>query len=369
MVLIIIFFFVQYFPEIAKSKYDIQIDFNIPIDVPNYNHNVSSKMLQQKSRSSVIQKLVSRNGNGPRYKVQKTKSRSLTAIVEAETDGEKCCREKGVSDVCFGYCSTETKDIKSRAITGVCEELLEQIDRCKKGCTVFGLAGNGTSRGSCNEMFNCHADGTCKPHCTVRGSKGDGISRGSCAEGRICFSDGSCKVSGPICTVRGSKGDGISRGSCNEGQICFRDGSCKAPGKCIVNSDCPIDKTCINGFCKVSPPPTTMTTVTTTKPKEQRYSLISDKGDCILVSGKSTYTCYRQVVSSQSSCEDYCTSQITCVGYDYDMRGDEHCHLYPSDRSCPSGFTAFCKTRGVTTASRNDLIAGRKDHYACYGKI
>ena len=98
------------------------------------------------------------------------------------------------------------------------------------GCTVFGLAGNGTSRGSCNEMFNCHADGACKPHCTVRGSKGDGISRGSCAEGRICFSDGSCKVSGPICTVRGSKGDGISRGSCNEGQICFRDGSCKVPG-------------------------------------------------------------------------------------------------------------------------------------------
>ena len=97
--------------------------------------------------------------------------------------------------------------------------------------------------------------------------------------------------------------------------------------------------------------------------------MISDKGDCIHVSGKCNYRCYRQGVSSQSSCEDYCTSQITCVGYDYDMRGDEHCHLYPSDRSCPSGFTAFCKTRGVTTASRNELIAGRKDHYACYGKI
>ena len=80
MVLIIIFFFAQYFPEIAKSKYDIQIDFDIPIDVPNYNHNVSSKMQQQKSHSSVIQKLVSRNGNGPRYKVQKTKSRSLTGL-------------------------------------------------------------------------------------------------------------------------------------------------------------------------------------------------------------------------------------------------------------------------------------------------
>ena len=80
MVIKIIFYFAQYFPEIAKSKYDIQIDFDIQIDVPNYNHNVSSKMQQQKSHSSVIQKLVSRNGNGPRYKVQKTKSRSLTGL-------------------------------------------------------------------------------------------------------------------------------------------------------------------------------------------------------------------------------------------------------------------------------------------------
>ena len=80
MVITIIFFFVQHFTDIAKSKYDIQIDFDIPIDVPNYNHNVSSKMQQQKSLSSAIQKLVSRYGKGPRYKVQKTKSRSLTGL-------------------------------------------------------------------------------------------------------------------------------------------------------------------------------------------------------------------------------------------------------------------------------------------------
>ena len=79
-VLIIIFFFAKHFPEITKSKYDIQIDFDIRIDVPNYNHNVSSNIQQKKSRSSGIQKLVSRNGNGPRYKVQKTKSRSLTGL-------------------------------------------------------------------------------------------------------------------------------------------------------------------------------------------------------------------------------------------------------------------------------------------------
>jgi len=245
MVLIIIYFFAQYFPEIAKSKNDIQIDFDIQIDVPNYNHNVSSKMQQQRSPSSVIQKLVSRHGNGPRYKVQKTKSRSLTESTkegatantkivsknddtatdssnegseqestneggtanikivsknddtvtdssnedsvqestkeggtanikivskndntatdssiedsgqestkeggtantkivsknddtatdasnegsDQETDMIKCCREKGVSDTCFDYCVME------RNITGICEEWVKQIGRCRK---------------------------------------------------------------------------------------------------------------------------------------------------------------------------------------------------------------------------------------------
>ena len=76
-VLIIIFLFAQYFLEIAKSKYDIQIDFDIEIDVPNHNHNASSKLQIPKSHSFVNQELVSRLGIGPRYKVHKTKSRSL----------------------------------------------------------------------------------------------------------------------------------------------------------------------------------------------------------------------------------------------------------------------------------------------------
>ena len=86
MALIVIFFFAQYISEIVKPKYDFQIDFDVQIDVPNYNHNVSYKMQQEKSRSSVIQKLVSRNGNGPRYKVQKTKSRSLTGLFRYHTN-------------------------------------------------------------------------------------------------------------------------------------------------------------------------------------------------------------------------------------------------------------------------------------------
>ena len=62
--------------EIAESKYDIQIDFDIQFDVSNHNHNVSLKMSQHKSLSTVNRKLV--NDNGQKYKVRRTKSRSLT---------------------------------------------------------------------------------------------------------------------------------------------------------------------------------------------------------------------------------------------------------------------------------------------------
>ena len=101
----------------------------------------------------------------------------------------------------------------------------------------------------------------------------------------------------------------------------------------------------------------------------QGYSLISNKKDCKHKSGKSAYSCYRGDVSSQSSCEDYCTSQITCVGYDYYIKTSEKCFLYPSERSCPSGFSEYASS-GPTAASMNDLIVGSAGSgYVCYGKI
>ena len=57
-------------------------------------------------------------------------------IFEIETDGIKCCREKGVSDLCFGYCLKENRNTKSRAITGRCKEWFEQIGNCKKGLLI-----------------------------------------------------------------------------------------------------------------------------------------------------------------------------------------------------------------------------------------
>ena len=49
----------------------------------------------------------------------------------------KCCREKGVLDICLGYCLKEMEDTKSRAITGRCAEWLAVIGQCKKGLLVF----------------------------------------------------------------------------------------------------------------------------------------------------------------------------------------------------------------------------------------
>ena len=57
-------------------------------------------------------------------------------IFDIETDGINCCREKGVPDVCFGYCLTERKNTKSRAITGFCEQWLKQIGHCKTGLLI-----------------------------------------------------------------------------------------------------------------------------------------------------------------------------------------------------------------------------------------
>ena len=75
---IAIFFFEHHNLEIANSKYIIQRDLDIKFDIPNHNHKVNSTLPHQKAHSLVNQKLDSTNGIGPRSKVHKTKSRSLT---------------------------------------------------------------------------------------------------------------------------------------------------------------------------------------------------------------------------------------------------------------------------------------------------
>ena len=76
-VCIITLLLAYYHFNIVYSKYVIQIDFNVQFDVPNQNHNVSSKMTKHKLHSSGNKKLISNYEISPRYKLNKARSRSL----------------------------------------------------------------------------------------------------------------------------------------------------------------------------------------------------------------------------------------------------------------------------------------------------
>jgi len=116
---IVTLFFKYNYLDIAKSKYDIQIDFDISFYVPNHNHSISSKIPIYKSNSSVNQKLVSRNGFGQRYKVHKAKSRSLTGMTHLSN---MPCKDDS------RYCTT----ISARS----CTQPL-QADVCKRTCGLW----------------------------------------------------------------------------------------------------------------------------------------------------------------------------------------------------------------------------------------
>ena len=96
--------------------------------------------------------------------------------------------------------------------------------------------------------------------------------------------------------------------------------------------------------------------------------MIGEKGYCKHVSGEWPFRCYRSDVSSQSLCEDQCTSLTSCIGYHYGIKYNKHCSLIPCERSCPSGFSVFGNSRPIA-ASMKDLKADTAPDFVCYGKI
>merc|ERR1719245_1074829 len=110
--------------------------------------------------------------------------------------------------------------------------------------------------------------------------------------------------------------------------------------------------------------------------RSQRYHMIAAKGGCEHVSGKPVYRCFQgKEKNSQKICEDSCSSHHTCVGYMYDTTHNLQCFLYPSDKSCPSGFSVWTSGdssndwAATTTASMNELTTSSYDIFVCYGKI
>ena len=70
---------------------------------------------------------------------------------------------------------------------------LTTVNFASLGCTVNGLRGNGTSRGSCPEKQLCKSNGVCQKGCLVLGQPGTGAHRGDCQEGLKCFPTGECR--------------------------------------------------------------------------------------------------------------------------------------------------------------------------------
>ena len=94
------------------------------------------------------------------------------------------------------------------------------------------------------------------------------------------------------------------------------------------------------------------------------YSLMISNGYCRHTNGGSLTQCINTQVNSLGSCEAFCTSQTSCVGYTY--RADfAYCWLIPSDSNCLSGFEL--QPSNVAT-SVNDLVGFASSEHVCYGK-
>ena len=94
--------------------------------------------------------------------------------------------------------------------------------------------------------------------------------------------------------------------------------------------------------------------------------MITSNGFCKHVNGTRVTRCINAPVYSLSSCEAFCTSQKTCVGYHYSA-SDRYCALIPSDSSCLSGFSLHNSETNLAT-SKNDLVAYSSNRFVCYGK-
>ena len=101
------------------------------------------------------------------------------------------------------------------------------------------------------------------------------------------------------------------------------------------------------------------------------------KGKC-LVSGLAPVSCYAESVSSVSDCEEACTAHELCVGYYYSA-DSKHCHLAPTESSCPTGFELINDWSGAFLANAGPLEAESSlppeilyvpmsEDFNCYGK-
>ena len=70
-----------------------------------------------------------------------------------------------------------------------------------------------------------------------------------------------------------------------------------------------------------------------------------------------------------STCEAYCTSQESCVAYNYDANEMRiQCDLIGPVSSCPSGFQLL-RERNTATSTNDLIVRNRFPGVYCYGKV
>ena len=104
------------------------------IAASTFNHGSLgfSQTYQTKSNDLVTKKPEAESVKGKRKKVYNSRIQHHVPITECKNPRQCCCKEKGVIDVCWGYC-VDVKEYSSRSfgvVRGICQRWLSLINYC-----------------------------------------------------------------------------------------------------------------------------------------------------------------------------------------------------------------------------------------------
>ena len=90
------------------------------------------------------------------------------------------------------------------------------------------------------------------------------------------------------------------------------------------------------------------------------YQVVSSTKYCGHVKGGYGFRCNKKI---SDDCENQCTMLSECIGYSFN--GKDHCVLWPSSGSCPTGWNSHS---GHVVKSANDLVASNANGFNCYAR-
>ena len=100
------------------------------------------------------------------------------------------------------------------------------------------------------------------------------------------------------------------------------------------------------------------------------YSLVTNEGYCVHVSGSRVINCRSIQSDSESNCRSACTFHRSCIGYYYYSQ-TSRCYLIPSEYrygssdNCPEGYLVST-TSLILATWYGDLVGYTSPGYVCY---